>query len=89
MLSSNTLKKSGGIRERGGEKQVASEIACVVFLVYPYPDIVYVECTTDDKYLVLWHCSNHPSHKKMGSERHKEQRRGVSLKACTFGSGGG
>lgn len=36
MLSSNTLKESGGIGERGGKEKVASVLLGVVFLVYSY-----------------------------------------------------
>lgn len=85
MLSSNRVEALGKEEEK---RRWRWRLLGVVFLVYPYQDVLHIECTADDKYLVLWHCSNHSSDKKMGSERHKEQRF-VSLKACTFGSGGG
>lgn len=86
MLSSNTWKRSGG---KGGrrartKKEVLEDVCCSSFLfilVYQYQDIIYVKCTKDDKYLVLWHCSSHTSQKKkkrIRENKRDEQKRCVS-----------
>lgn len=45
-----------------------------LLLVYLYQEIIYIKCTQDDKYLVLWHCGNHTLLIKRRDQRKQTQR---------------